>query len=61
MPSSVHESQVTVEGRFDAGAGSEMLVLALPIEIWTMLPVGDAPYRFVGFVESSNQLLSRLL
>ena len=56
IPPSVDPSQITVEAQFDAG--STVLLVAVPIEIWTALPPNDA-YGFVAFVQSSNCLLQQ--
>jgi hypothetical protein len=58
IPPSVHSSQITVEGQFDIG--SSLILVALPVAIWTALPADDTAYGFVSFVKSSNRLLPQV-
>jgi hypothetical protein len=58
IPPSVHPSQITIEGQFDIG--SSLILVALPVAIWTALPADDTAYGFVSFVKSSNRLLHQV-
>ena len=58
IPPSVHPSQITIEGQFDIG--SSLILVALPVAIWTALPADDTAYGFVSFVESGNHLLQQV-
>jgi hypothetical protein len=58
IPPSVHPSQITIEGVFDIG--SSLILVALPVAIWTALPVEDTAYGFVSFVKSGNRLLQEM-
>jgi hypothetical protein len=55
IPPSVDPSQITIEGQFDIG--SSLILVALPVAIWTALPANDTAYGFVSFVNSGNRLL----
>jgi hypothetical protein len=57
LPSHVSKSQITVEGIFDSD--SFVMLVSLPLEVWTMLPDGDDAYSFVSFVKSGDLLLPR--
>ena len=54
----VDPSQITVERQFDID--SSLLLLTLPLAIWTALPADDTSYGFVSFVESGNRLLQQV-
>jgi hypothetical protein len=57
LPSHVSKTQITVEGVFDSD--SFVILVSMPLEVWTMLPDGDDAYSFVSFVKSGNLLLPR--
>ena len=54
LPPGIQSTDIAVEGVFQ---GSTLLMLSMPVEIWTMLPRNDLCYSFVGFVNSGNLLL----
>ena len=58
IPPSVHPSQITIEGQFDID--SPLVLVALPVTIWTLLPADDTAYTFVSFVKSRNCLLQQV-
>ncbi len=55
IPSRLLSVGVTIEGAFRAS--STLLLLNVPIGLWTMLPANDPAYTFVSFVKSQNELL----
>ena len=57
LPSNVSKTQITIEGVFDTD--SVVILVSMPLEVWTMLPDGDGAYGFVSFVKSGNRLLQR--
>lgn len=57
VPPSVNISQITIEGEFKAG--SSVILVAMPVEIWTCLPANDKAYTFISYVNSSNLLLQQ--
>jgi hypothetical protein len=57
VPPSVNPSLITVEAQFEIG--SHLLLVSLPVDIWTCLPTNDTTYNFVAFVESGNLLLQQ--
>jgi hypothetical protein len=57
LPSHVSKTQITIEGVFDTD--SILILVSMPLEVWTMLPEGDEAYGFVSFVNSGNRLLPR--
>jgi hypothetical protein len=58
LPSHISKTQITIEGVFDTD--SIVILVSMPLEVWTMLPDADGAYGFVSFVKSSNRLLPRL-
>jgi hypothetical protein len=61
LPSHVSKTQIMIDGVFesdsDLDSDSVMILVSLPLEVWTMLPDGDEDYGFVSFVKSGNRLL----
>ena len=57
LPSNVSKTQITIEGVFDSDP--IVILVSMPLEVWTMLPGGDGAYSFVSFVKSGNRLLPR--
>ena len=57
IPSHISKTQITFEGLFETD--SILVLISMPLEIWTMLPNEDDTYGFLGFVKSGNLLLPR--
>ena len=49
IPSGQQSADVQIESVFPAG--SSLVLVTVPTELWTMLPINDEAYRFVGFVK----------
>ncbi|RDL42251.1 uncharacterized protein BP5553_02230 [Venustampulla echinocandica] len=58
LPSNISKTQISTEGVFDTNSALILLV-SMPLEVWTMLPDGDDAYGFISFVSSGNRLLPR--
>jgi hypothetical protein len=56
VPASVTGLEVQVEGYFEAGSG--VILLSVPIEVWACLEENPA-FGFVAWVQSANLLLGR--
>ncbi|GFG25712.1 unnamed protein product [Aspergillus udagawae] len=57
IPANVISAKVTIEGAF---RGSSLLLFTVPVEVWTMMPVNDPSYTFIGHVNSPNVLSQKL-
>jgi hypothetical protein len=55
LPSNISKTQIAIEGVFDSD--SVIILVSMPLEVWTMLPDKDETYGFVSFVKSGNRLL----
>lgn len=51
----VFDAPIEIHGYFASDSGAVVLV-AMPIELWTTLPASDEAYDFVSFVRSKNLL-----
>ncbi|KAL2848829.1 hypothetical protein BJY01DRAFT_262512 [Aspergillus pseudoustus] len=54
MPSGVLSADIKIESVFDSK--SSIILVTLPLELWTMLDPTDQAFTFIGFVTSSNRL-----
>lgn len=54
-PSYILSSDIIIEGFFQGS--SSILLVTLPVEVWTMLFADEEAYNFISFVESSIILL----
>jgi hypothetical protein len=54
IPSDILSSQIAIQAVFDST--SSLVLVSVPIEVWSMLPANKQLYRFVGFVTSDNLL-----
>jgi len=52
LPSGLLSADVRIESAFPTG--SSLLLVTVPVELWTMLPVHELAYGFVGFVKGNN-------
>lgn len=53
IPKGILSTDVVVEGAFQ---GSGLVLLTVPIEVWTMMPRNDTAYKFIAHVSSCNIL-----
>ncbi|KAE8407557.1 hypothetical protein BDV37DRAFT_279728 [Aspergillus pseudonomiae] len=53
MPPGVLAVDVKIEAAFQ---GSGLILVTMPVELWTMLPADDSAYRFIAHVTSNNTL-----
>ena len=51
IPSHILSSNITIEAHFQGS--SSLLLVTLPIEVWTMLPADEEAYGFISFVNSN--------
>jgi hypothetical protein len=49
VPSGILSADITIQSAFQ---GSTLLLLAVPVEVWTMLPADKDYYNYVGYVGS---------
>jgi ribosomal protein S10 len=54
IPSHILSSDITIEAVFHGS--SSVLLVTLPVEVWTMLPADEEAYNFITFVQSNNIL-----
>lgn len=57
IPTVFLSSRVSMEAVF--GGGSSVILVALPLEVWTVLEMEDCAYRFVSLVRSHNKVPRR--
>ena len=57
IPMHFLSSRISMEAVF--GGGSSVVLVALPLEMWTMLETDDCAYRFVSLVRSHNKVPQR--
>lgn len=53
IPSGVLSVDIKIESLFH---GSSIILVTMPVEIWTMLPADDPSFNFIGHVASNNVL-----
>ncbi|OGM48065.1 hypothetical protein ABOM_002868 [Aspergillus bombycis] len=53
IPAGVLNVDVKIEAAFQ---GSGLVLVTMPVELWTMLPADDSAYRFIAHVASNNTL-----
>jgi hypothetical protein len=51
IPSHILSTDITIEAHFQGS--SSLLLVTLPIEVWTMLPADEEAYTFISFVKSN--------
>lgn len=57
IPTPLLSSRISMEAVF--GGGSSVILVALPLEVWTVLEMEDCAYRFVSLVRSHNKVPRR--
>lgn len=57
VPSSIFDFDITIESAF---TGSRLLLVTVPLEVWTMLPANEDAYAFVAHVASNNVLPNKM-
>lgn len=53
IPLGIFDVDITIESLF---TGSRVLLVTVPLEVWTMLPANEDAYAFVAHVSSNNVL-----